>query len=46
MSMIFINSEVCKTFDANKPRLNLIIKINLQRGDNRVALSNPSICYT
>ena len=44
--MIFINSEICKTSDAHKPRLNLIIKINLQRGDNCVALSNLSICYT
>ena len=41
-----MNSENNKFSDANRLRLNIIDKIDLRKGNNRVALSNLSIYYT
>ena len=46
MDTIFINSENCKTSKPYVLILNLIDKIDLQRDEKGVALSNPSIYYT
>ena len=45
MSMIFMNSEN-KTSDEHRLKLTLADKMDLQRGDNRVAISDLSIYYT
>ena len=42
---IFINSEKSKTFDIQRLVLNLIDKIDLQRGDKRLPRSDHSIYY-
>ena len=44
--MIFMNSENSKTFDVHRLRLYITDKVDLWRGDNCVALSTCSICYT
>ena len=41
-----MNSEYRKTSDAHRVRVNLMDKIDLQRGDNPMALSNLSIYCT
>ena len=41
-----MNSENSKTSDACRLRLNLMDKVDLQRGDNKVALWDLSIYYT
>ena len=46
MCLIFMNSENSKTSDVRRLKLNLTDKIDLQRGDKRVALSDLSIYYT
>ena len=46
MCSIFMNSENSKTSDVRRLKLNLTDKIDLQRGDKRVALSDLSIYYT
>ena len=46
MNKIFMNSENSKTSDACRLRLNLMAKVDLQRGDNKVALWDLSIYYT
>ena len=46
MCSIFMNSERSKTSDVHRLRLNLTDKIDLQRRDKRVALSDLSIYYT
>ena len=46
MGTIFMNSENSKTSDPHRPLLNLLDKINFERSDKYVALSNLSICYT
>ena len=38
MNKIFMNSENSKTSDACRLRLDLMDKVDLQRGDNKVAL--------
>ena len=43
MSTVFMNSENSKTSDAQRLRLNLADKMNLQRGEKCVALSDVSI---
>ena len=43
MYTIFMNSKNCKTSDPLRLLLNLSDKINLQRSDKHVALSNLSI---
>ena len=43
MDTIFISSEKSKTSDLHRPLLNLTDKINLNRSDKYVALSNLSI---
>ena len=45
MDTIFINSKNNKTSDPHRLLLNLTDKINLERSDNCVALSNLSIYY-
>ena len=45
MDTIFINSENSKTLYPHKLLLDLIDKIDLRRGERRVALSNLSIYY-
>ena len=46
MCSIFISSENCKTFNAHIPMLNLTDKLDLQRCDKRVPLSDLSVYYT
>ena len=46
MDTIFMNSENNKTSNPHRLLFNLSDKINLQRSDKYVALSNLSICYT
>ena len=46
MDTIFMNAENSKTSDPHIPLLNLSDKINLDRSDKYVALSNLSIYYT
>ena len=46
MDTTFMNSESCKTSDSRRLLLNLTNKINLQRSDEYIALSNLSIYYT
>ena len=46
MDTIFMNSENSKTSDPHRPLLNLLDKINFERSDKYVALSNLSIYYT
>ena len=46
MDIIFMNSINSKTSELYRLVLNLSDKIDLKRGDNYVALSNRSICYT
>lgn len=46
MGAIFISSENCKTFDAHILMLNLTDKLDLQRCDKRVPLSDLSVYYT
>ena len=41
-----MNSENSKTSDVRRLKLNLTDKIDLQRGDKRVALSDLGIYYT
>ena len=43
MDTIFMNSENSKTSDPHRILLNLTDKINLQRSDKYVAISNLSI---
>ena len=46
MDTVFMNSENSKTSDTRRLLLNLPVKINLNRNDKYVALSNLSIYYT
>ena len=46
MDTIIMNSEKSKTFDSDRPLLNLLDKINLKRKDKYIALSNLIIYYT
>ena len=46
MDTIFTNSDTSKTFDPHRLLLNLLDKINLQRSDKYVTLSNLSLYYT
>ena len=46
MNTIFMNSENSKTSDLHRLFLNLLDKINWDRTDKYVALSNLSIYYT
>lgn len=46
MNTKFMNSENSKASDTHKLRLNLTDKVDLQRNDNQVALSNLTIHYT
>ena len=46
MNTIFMNSENSKTSDPHRALFNLKDKINLNRSDKYVALSNLSIYYT
>ena len=46
MATVFKNSENSKTSDPHRILLNLLDKINLERSDKYVALSNLSIYYT
>ena len=46
MYAIFMNSKKSKTYDPHRLLMNLKDKINLNRSDKYVALSNLSICYT
>ena len=46
MNTIVINSENSKTPDTHRLLLNLSDKINLERSDKYIALSNLSVCYT
>ena len=46
MDTIFMNAENSKTSDHHRSLLNLSDKINLDRSDKYVALSNLSIYYT
>ena len=46
MSTILINSKIRIYSDAVRLRLNLMDKIDLQRDDNFMELSNLSIYYT
>ena len=46
MCAIFISSENCKTFNAHILMLNLTDKLDLQRCDKRVPLSDLSVYYT
>ena len=45
METIFMNSENSETTDPHKLLVNLTDKINLNRSDKYVALSNLSIYY-
>ena len=46
MNTIFMNSKDSKTSDPHKLLLNLKDKINSERSDKYIALSNPSMYYT
>lgn len=46
MSIIFINPENNRTYDVHKLWLNLTDKIDLQKGENLVTLSNLHTYYT
>ena len=46
MDTVFISSRNGETSDLHRLLLNLPDKINLERGDKYVALSNLSIYYT
>ena len=46
MDTIFTNSDTSKTFEPHRLLLNLLDKINLQRSDKYVTLSNLSLYYT
>ena len=46
MDTMFMNSENSKTSDPHRLLLNLTEKINLQRSDKHVSLSNLRINYT
>ena len=46
MSVIFMNSENSKISDGHRLRRNLTDKMNLRRGDKRVALSDLSTYCT
>ena len=46
MNTIFINSKNSKTSDPNRQFLNLTDKINLERSDEYIALSDLSMYYT
>ena len=46
MSLIFMKSEKSKTFDCNRPLLNILEKINLKKSDQYAVLSNLSLYYT
>ena len=46
MDTIFMNSENSKTSKPHVLILNLTDKIDLRRGEKRIALSNLSIYYT
>ena len=46
MYTIFMNSENSKTSDPRRLLINLLDKINLERSDKYVTLSNLSIFYT
>ena len=46
MYTIFMNSENSKTSDPHRLSINLTDKINIERRDKYVALSNLSIYYT
>ena len=46
MITIFMNSKNSKKSDPHRLLTNLIDKINLNRSDKFVALSNPDIYYT
>ena len=46
MNTLFMNSKNSKTFDLHRLLLNLTDKINLERSDKYVDLSNLSIYYT
>ena len=46
MNTTFMNSENSKTSDSHRILLNFSDKINLERKDKFVALSNRSIYYT
>ena len=46
MSVIFMTSENSKITDGHRLRRNLTNKMNLRRGDKRVALSDLSTYYT
>ena len=45
MDTIFMNSKKSKAFYQHRLLLNLTNEIDLQRGEEGVALSNCSICY-
>ena len=46
MNSIFMNSKNCQTSKPHVLILKLIDKLDLRRGENRIALSNLSIYYT
>ena len=46
MDTIFMNSRNSKTLDRHRLLLNFLIKINLQRRNRYIALSNLIIYYT
>ena len=46
MNTIFINSKNSKTSDPNRQLLNRTDKINLERSDEYIALSDLSMYYT
>ena len=41
-----MKSEKSKTFDCNRPLLNILEKINLKKSDQYAVLSNLSLYYT
>ena len=46
MNTVFMNSENSKTSERCVLILKLTDKLDLRRGENSIALSNLSICYT
>ena len=46
MDTIFMNSENSRTSEYHVLILKLSDKLDLRRGEKRIALSNLSICYT
>ena len=46
MDTIFMNSENSRTSEYHVLILTLSDKLDLRRGEKRIALSNLSICYT